>query len=84
MINLVLVKLMTVLPYLIELFGNNIANFNEYTRFVVTYLCSSGDELCNLLMQVFVTYSDCSLDKDHFTRYIDMLKNKYNDRTLNL
>ena len=40
-----------------------------------------GEEMGNLLPQIFATYYDCIPDNVPFTRYIEILENKYNNGT---
>ena len=77
-------KLTNGIPDLMASFRNNIDDFNKDICFVGTALFSRGQDLGNLLPQIFATYIYCSLDNVPFTRYIEMLENQYNNGPLNL
>ena len=72
------------IPDLMASFVKNISDFNKDIRFVGNDLHTRGEDPENLLLQLFETYADYSLDNGPFTPYIEMLENKYNNGTLNL
>ena len=72
------------IPDLMASFVINISDFNKDIRFFGNDLHTRGEDPENLLPQLFETYADCSLDNGPFTRYIEMLEDKYNNGTLNL
>ena len=85
-ITLLLRKLTTGMPDLMDQFGNNINYFNKDILSVGTTLRARGQDPGNLLLQLFATYADCSSDHGPFTQYIEMLEisTKMEHRTFNL
>ena len=55
-INLLLVKLMTRITYIMESFGNNIVNFNKEIRYIKTALLACVEDPGNLLPHLFTAY----------------------------
>ena len=74
----------TGMTYLMASFGNNIDNFNKEICSIGTDLCACGEDTGNLLPHIFTTYADISFYNGPFTRYIEILENNHNNRTLNL
>ena len=83
-ITLLLGKLMTGISYIMVSFGNNIANLNKDIRSIGNAIFACGEDPGNLLLQIFATYPDCSLDNGPFACCIDIMENQYKNGTLNL
>ena len=75
---------MTGMTDLMESLGNGISNFNKEIRSVGTSIFARGGNPVNPLPKLFATYDNFSFHNGPFARYIEMLENQYNNRTLNL
>ena len=58
--------------------------FNKEICSVGNDIHTHGEELGNLLTQLFKEYTYFNFYNGPFTRYIEMLENKYNGGTLNI
>ena len=61
--------------YLMESFVNKISNFIKETRSIETDIFARGEDLVNLLLQIFETFAACSSDNGTLTHSIEMLEN---------
>ena len=67
MISLLIQKLTTGMTDLMLSLGNNITNFNKNICSVGTDICAHEEDPCNILLQIFTTNAECSLENFTYT-----------------